>query len=160
MLTVLRIKNFAIVKELELDFAGGMTAFTGETGAGKSIMIDALMLALGERADAAVIRPGEKNCDITAIFTCQENSEPAQWLNKQKLDFDGEVILRRVLTQEGRSKSYINGQPFPLQKVKELSEMLVHIYGQHEHQTLMQHQTHRQHLDNFAGHHLLLEDAF
>lgn len=157
MLTALRIENFAIVKQLELDFAGGMTAFTGETGAGKSIMIDALMLALGARADASVIRPGEQKCDISAVFHLDEHREPAQWLKEQDISCeDGEIVLRRVLYLEGRSKSYINGQPFPLQKVRELSEMLVHIHGQHQHQTLMQHASHRQHLDNYAGHGELL----
>ncbi|KTD15989.1 DNA repair ATPase [Legionella lansingensis] len=153
MLTTLRIENFAIVKHLELDFSGGMTAFTGETGAGKSIMIDALMLALGERADASVIRAGEEKCDISAGFQVEKDSEPAQWLLDNDLHVeDGNVILRRVLYIEGRSKSYINGHPFPLQKVKELSEMLVHIHGQHQHQTLMQHATHREQLDRYAGH--------
>lgn len=157
MLTALRIENFAIVKQLELDFAGGMTAFTGETGAGKSIMIDALMLALGARADASVIRPGEQKCDISAVFHLDEHREPAQWLKEQEISCeDGEIVLRRVLYLEGRSKSYINGQPFPLQKVRELSEMLVHIHGQHQHQALMQHASHRQHLDNYAGHGELL----
>ncbi|QDP71638.1 DNA repair protein RecN [Legionella israelensis] len=159
MLTHLRIENFAIVKELELDFAEGMTAFTGETGAGKSIMIDALMLALGGRADSSVIRNGEHRCNITACFLVEADTEPALWLTRHDLGVEeGEVILRRVLYAEGRSKSTINGQPFPLQKVKELSEMLVHIHGQHQHQTLMQHATHRQQLDRYAQHeHLLAE---
>ena len=157
MLTSLRIENFAIVKHLELDFESGMTAFTGETGAGKSIMIDALMLALGGRADASVIRPGEQKCDISAVFHHDGHKEPAQWLKDQDISCEeGEIVLRRVLYLEGRSKSYINGQPFPLQKVRELSEMLVHIHGQHQHQTLMQHASHRQHLDNYAGHNDLL----
>ncbi|MDP1604564.1 MAG: DNA repair protein RecN [Legionella sp.] len=160
MLTALRIENFAIVKQLELDFAHGMTAFTGETGAGKSIMIDALMLAMGGRGDASVIRPGAQKCDISAAFQLDEQTEPADWLNDHDIDCDnGEIILRRVLYSEGRSKSYINGQPFPLQKVKELSEMLVHIHGQHQHQTLMQHATHRSQLDNYAGHEELLHNV-
>lgn len=157
MLTSLRIENFAIVKQLELDFENGMTAFTGETGAGKSIMIDAMMLALGSRADASVVRVGEEKCVINAVFQLDPASEPTQWLLDNDIDCSqGEILLRRVLTAEGRSKSYINGQLFPLQKVKELSEMLVHIHGQHQHQTLMQHVTHRQQLDNFAEHDTLL----
>nr|WP_241480312.1 AAA family ATPase [Legionella norrlandica] len=136
MLTTLRIEHFAIVKQLELDFKQGMTTFTGETGAGKSIMIDALMLALGDRADASVIRPGGEKCDITAGFHFDESSEPAQWLAEHDISSDnGEIYLRRIIYAEGRSKSYINGQPFPLQKIKELSEKLVHIHGQHQHQT-------------------------
>lgn len=160
MLTTLRIENFAIVKQLELDFANGMTAFTGETGAGKSIMIDALMLALGGRADASVIRTGEEKCDISACFHFEADSEPARWLTEQDISCDeGIIMLRRVLYSEGRSKSYINGQPFPLQKVKELSEMLVHIHGQHQHQTLMHHQTHREQLDQYAGHSELVTEV-
>lgn len=143
-----------------MDFSQGMTAFTGETGAGKSIMIDALMLALGGRADASAIRPGEEKCDITAGFVFDKNSEPAQWLKENDIACeDGEIYLRRILYAEGRSKSYINGQPFPLQKLKELSELLVHIHGQHQHQTLMQHTTHRQQLDLYAKHHNLLDEV-
>ncbi|HAU1189700.1 DNA repair protein RecN [Legionella pneumophila] len=160
MLTTLRIEHFAIVKQLELDFTQGMTTFTGETGAGKSIMIDALLLALGEKADTSVVRPGEEKCDITAGFCFDESSEPAQWLAEHDIScHGGEIYLRRIIYAEGRSKSYINGQPFPLQKIKELSEKLVHIHGQHQHQTLMQHATHRQQLDRYANNHLLLNDV-
>ncbi|MDP3705652.1 MAG: DNA repair protein RecN [Legionellaceae bacterium] len=157
MLTSLRIEHFAIVDLLELDFTQGMTAFTGETGAGKSIMIDALMLALGERADASVIRAGADKCDIQACFSVEANSQPAQWLHEHDVAHDdGEILLRRVMFAEGRSKSYINGVPFPLQKIKELSESLVDIHGQHQHQTLLKHATHRQQLDQYANHHALL----
>jgi len=160
MLTTLCIEHFAIVKHLELDFSQGMTAFTGETGAGKSIMIDALMLALGDRADASVIRPGEEKCDITAGFNFDKDSEPAQWLAEHDIRCEeGEIFLRRIIYAEGRTKSYINGQPFPLLKIKELSEKLVHIHGQHQHQTLMQHPTHRMQLDQFANHHSLLSEV-
>lgn len=161
MLISLRIENFAIVSTLELDFIKGLTAFTGETGAGKSIMIDALMLALGERADASVIRKGAEKCDISACFHIDDSSQPAYWLKEQDIDASGgEVILRRVIYAEGRSKSYINGQPLPLQKVKELSEMLVDIHGQHQHQTLLHHATHRQQLDRYANHHPLLDAVY
>ena len=160
MLTSLRIENFAIVSQLELDFSSGLTAFTGETGAGKSIMIDALMLALGGRADASVVRAGADKCEIHACFSFDEVSQPASWLTEHDLSNDqGEILLRRVMYAEGRSKSYINGQPFPLQKVKELSELLVDIHGQHQHQRLLQHATHRQQVDQYANHHALLDDV-
>jgi DNA repair protein RecN (Recombination protein N) len=160
MLTALHIENFVIVKQLSLDFFSGMTAFTGETGAGKSIMIDALMLALGARADTSVIRAGEEKCDINAFFYFSANSAPLQWLLAQDIPCsNGEIVLRRVIYAEGRSKSYINDQPFPLQKVKELSEMLVRIHGQHQQQTLMQHTTHRQQLDQYADHADLLNEV-
>mgnify|MGYP001039789327 FL=1 len=160
MLTTLRIEHFAIVKQLELDFTKGMTTFTGETGAGKSIMIDALMLALGGRGDASVIRPGQDKCDITAGFIFDESSEPAQWLAEHDISCEeGEIFLRRIIYAEGRSKSYINGQPFPLQKIKELSDKLVHIHGQHQHQALMQHPTHRQQLDQYANNQNMLNNV-
>lgn len=152
MLTSLHIQNFTIVAELELDFTNGMTVFTGETGAGKSIMIDAVILALGDRADASVIRPGAESCDIQVTFTCSPNSESAEWLAAHDLPFDdATILLRRVITREGRSKAYINGVVFPLQKVKELGVTLVHIHGQHEHHTLFHAATHREQLDYFAG---------
>jgi DNA repair protein RecN (Recombination protein N) len=160
MLTSLRIENYAIVTALELDFASGMTAFTGETGAGKSIMIDALMLAMGERADATVIRPGALKCDITASFHIDEGSLPFRWLQEHDVEAPlGDIFLRRIIQEPNRSKSYINGQPFPLHKIKELSEMLVDIHGQHQHQTLLHHQTHRNQLDQYAGHQSLLEEV-
>jgi DNA repair protein RecN (Recombination protein N) len=160
MLTTLCIQQFTIVQQLELDFSQGMTAFTGETGAGKSVMIDALMLALGERADASVIRPNQEKCDITAGFYIHQDSEPALWLAEHSISFEhGELYLRRVIYAEGRSKSYINGQPFPLQKIKELGKKLVHIHGQHQHQTLLQHATHRDQLDRYAKNQPLLEEV-
>lgn len=160
MLTSLRIENFAIVSQLELDFSNGLTAFTGETGAGKSIMIDALMLALGGRADASVVRAGAEKCEIHASFSFDDGSQPACWLAEHDLANDSaEILLRRVMYAEGRSKSYINGQPFPLQKVRELSEMLVDIHGQHQHQRLLQHATHRQQVDQYANHQSLLDDV-
>ncbi len=158
MLTSLYVENFAIVSRLELDFTDKMSAFTGETGAGKSIMIDALMLALGERADASVIRADADKCEIQARFSASPNSATHKWLmeNDVALESD-EIILRRVIYPEGRSKSYINDVPFSLQKVKELSATLVDIHGQHQHQTLLNHQTHRQQLDAYAGHNNLLK---
>ncbi len=160
MLLSLSIKNFTIVSALELDFSAGMSAFTGETGAGKSIMIDALMLVLGERADTHVIRPGAESCEIHALFSLDQDSEPSRWLLAHDLlppEHSLEVWLRRVITKEGRSKAYINGQPLPLNKIKELSELLVDIHGQHQHQRLLHPATHRKQLDEYAQHPDLLE---
>ena len=160
MLTSLRIENFAIVSQLELEFSAGMTAFTGETGAGKSIMIDALMLALGERADASVVRTGAEKCEIHACFDIEPTASPSNWLQEHDIACeDNQIFLRRVIYAEGRSKSWINGIPFPLQKIKELSEMLVDIHGQHQHQTLLQHTTHREQLDRYANHNELYEEV-
>ncbi len=156
MLSTLYIENYAIVSKLELDFTPGLIAFTGETGAGKSIIIDALMLVMGDRKDASVIRPNTNKCEIHACFTFDNHSEPAQWLYAHDLNDSDDVWLRRVITSEGRSKSYINGQPFPIQKVKELSELLVDIHGQHQHQRLLHPTTHRIQLDEYGDHDALL----
>ena len=161
MLRSLLIENLAIVTHLELDLSEGMTAFTGETGAGKSIMIDALMLAMGGRADASVIRAGETKCSVSALFTFEPGSEPALWLEEHDLlDSDNdEIWLRRVIHTEGRSKSYINGQPLPLNKIKALSELLLDIHGQHQHQRLLKPATHRIQLDQYAHHPALLQNV-
>jgi DNA repair protein RecN (Recombination protein N) len=163
MLNTLYIENYAIVSKLELDFSSGLIAFTGETGAGKSIIIDALMLVMGDRKDSSVIRPNADKCEIHACFTFDIHSEPAQWLSAHDLEPCEEIWLRRVITAEGRSKSYINGQPFPIQKIKELSELLVDIHGQHQHQRLLHPTAHRIQLDEYAHHvHLLsaVRDAY
>ena len=159
MLRSLVIRHFAIVKHLEIDFQEGMTAFTGETGAGKSIMIDALMLAMGGRTDASIVRTGEKKCTVSAVFNFEPDAEPAAWLKAHDLydDTPDEVYLTRVITAEGRSKAYINGQLFPLQKVKSFCELLLDIHGQHQHQRLLKPATHRLQLDQYANHHTLLE---
>ncbi|MDF1677908.1 MAG: DNA repair protein RecN [Legionellaceae bacterium] len=158
MLRSLVIENFAIVTRLELDFSEGMTAFTGETGAGKSIMIDALMLAMGGRTDASVVRTGEQACSVSALFDFEASSEPALWLAAHDIcPEENEVCLRRVIHAEGRSKAYIDGQLFPLQKVKAFSELLLDIHGQHQHQRLLKPTTHRIQLDQYANHPALLD---
>ena len=156
MLTHIHIKNLAIVSALELEFAPGMTVLTGETGAGKSILIDALGLSLGERADNAMIRPGSERAEITASFDLSALPEVRTWLQEHTHDDDQECILRRVLVREGRSRSFINGTPAPRQLVQELGEMLVDIHGQHAHQSLLRRSAQRQLLDGYAGHQTLL----
>ncbi|MDX2318993.1 MAG: DNA repair protein RecN [Moritella sp.] len=152
MLTQLTIHNFAIVKFLELELKSGMTTVTGETGAGKSIAIDALGLALGSRADASTVRPGEKKAEISAIFTVEASSLAYKWLVEHELNNEDECILRRVITAEGRSKGYINGIPVPLQQLKLLSQFLVQVHGQHAHQTLLKPEIQLAVLDGYASH--------
>ena len=152
MLTQLTIHNFAIVKFLELELKSGMTTVTGETGAGKSIAIDALGLALGSRADASTVRPGEKKAEISAIFTVEASSLAYKWLTEHELNNEDECILRRVITAEGRSKGYINGVPVPLQQLKALSQFLVQVHGQHAHQALLKPEIQLAILDGYASH--------
>jgi DNA repair protein RecN (Recombination protein N) len=151
MLTQLKISDFAIVKSLELNYGKGLTVITGETGAGKSIMVDALALALGGRTDPGIVRHGETRAEVVAAFRCDANPGAQSWLEAHELDQDGECILRRTIGTEGRSRAYINGTPTTAQSLRALSELLVNIHGQHEHQTLLQRDTQRNLLDHFAS---------
>jgi len=152
MLQQLTINNYAIVDSLEIELETGMTVITGETGAGKSIMLDALGLALGDRADRDVIRGGAERADITACFTLSRKADVNDWL--QANDFDSEedqCILRRVISRDGRSRAYINGQPTTLNNLRDLGEMLIDIHSQHEHQSLLKTATHQRLLDDYCG---------
>jgi len=151
MLTHIHIKNFAIVESLDLDIPNQLCVITGETGAGKSIMIDALGLALGNRADSNAVRHGKDNADIFASFDIQSNPSAKQWLKKMELEAGDECILRRVINKDGRSRAYVNGTPTPLTAVRALGESLVSIHGQHEHQALLKTETHRRLLDQFGS---------
>ena len=159
MLTRLHIRHFAIVEDLELAFGPGMTVLTGETGAGKSILLDALGLVLGDRADSAVVRPGAKRAEITAEFDVSNLEGVAAWLAERELDADGECLVRRTVNAEGGSRGYVNGQPMPVQALRELGEQLVDIHGQHAHQSLLKRAVQRQFLDDFADHGPLLEET-
>ena len=151
MLVHLSIHNYAIVEHLDLELDSGMSVITGETGAGKSIMLDALGLALGDRADSGVVRPGSDKADILASFDLADIPEARSWLSERDLDTDGPCILRRVITSEGRSRAYINGSPCPQGDLKALGELLIDIHSQHEHQSLLKPDTHRRLLDEYAG---------
>ncbi|MDH0894400.1 MULTISPECIES: DNA repair protein RecN [unclassified Pseudomonas] len=151
MLVHLSVHNYAIVEHLDLELERGMTVITGETGAGKSIMLDALGLALGDRGDSGVVRPGADKADILASFDLEDIAEARAWLAERDLDNDGPCILRRVITSEGRSRGYINGTPCPLGDLKALGELLIDIHSQHEHQSLLKPDTHRRLLDEYAG---------
>ena len=157
MLTQLTIQNFAIVKFLELELHAGMTCITGETGAGKSIAIDALGLCLGERAEATMVRPGAERTELAARFSLANNPAARDWLAAQELLDDDECLLRRVITCEGRSRAYINGAPVPLAQLKSLGQLLINIHGQHAHQLLLKPDHQLTILDGYAGHHSLLE---
>ena len=151
MLTQITISNFTIVEKLDLDLSRGLNIITGETGAGKSIIIDALGLTLGDRADPSTIRNGAERAEIIAHFDCTENTQSLHWLKAKELDADNECLLRRTISREGRSKAYINGTPCTLQDLKMLGEILLNIHGQHEHQSLGRKETHRNLLDQYAN---------
>ncbi|KWI26441.1 DNA repair protein RecN [Burkholderia stagnalis] len=154
MLRHLSIRDFVIVAALDLEFDSGFTVFSGETGAGKSILIDALALALGERADASVVRTGCSRADITAEFT--PHDRVARWLDEHAFDTDDTVMLRRVIDTNGRSRAFVNGTSATLAQLRELGEMLVDIHGQHAHQLLMRPDAQRELFDTHAG---LVADA-
>ncbi|EMN5132318.1 DNA repair protein RecN [Burkholderia contaminans] len=149
MLRHLSIRDFVIVAALDLEFDSGFSVFSGETGAGKSILIDALALALGERADASVVRTGCGRADITAEFT--PHDRVARWLDEHAFDTEDTVMLRRVIDANGRSRAFINGTSATLAQLRELGEMLVDIHGQHAHQLLMRPDAQRELFDTHAG---------
>jgi DNA repair protein RecN (Recombination protein N) len=152
MLRALSIRDYVIVERLDLELADGFTALTGETGAGKSILVDALALALGGRADAAVVRAGEAKAEISADFDAAALSGVRAWLAAQELDDgDGSCLVRRTIDASGRSRAFVNGRPATVAQLRELGEMLVDIHGQHDHQLLMKRERQRELLDAFAG---------
>jgi DNA repair protein RecN (Recombination protein N) len=152
MLTHLQIRDLAIVTALELELCAGLTALTGETGAGKSILIDALGLALGERADNGMIRIGSARAEVSAVFDIGDNRPVTEWLREQELDESDECILRRSLSREGRSRAFINGRAVPLQQLQTLGGLLVEVHGQHAHQSLLKSGHQRHLLDAYGGH--------
>lgn len=150
MLRTLSIRDFVIVDVIELEFSAGFTVFTGETGAGKSILIDALTLALGGRGDASVVREGAPKADITADFAVTPQAQG--WLDAHEFGSeDGGALLRRVIDNAGRSKAYINGIAATAAQLRELGDLLVDIHGQHAHQSLLKTEAQRELLDNQAG---------
>ena len=151
MLSRITIRNLVIVRSLDLDFDTGMTALTGETGAGKSILIDALGLALGDKADSAMIRAGTEKAEVSVGFDLADGSPAATWLERNDLAADGECLLRRVLVRQGRSRAYINGSPVTQALLRQLAELLIDIHGQHAHQSLLHAAAQRQLIDDYAG---------
>lgn len=159
MLTHIHIKDLAIVSSLELELLPGMTVLTGETGAGKSILIDALGLVLGDRADNGMIRAGSDRAEITTAFDIADLTEVHSWLTEQALESGPECILRRVLVRDGRSRAFINDSPVSLQSLQALGDLLVDIHGQHAHQSLLSKGHQRELLDAYANHPSLLDET-
>ena len=149
MLLSITINNYTLVDILEIEFSSGTTAITGETGAGKSLILDALSMALGDRADSSTVRQGKDRAQITASFDISSIPEAKLWLDNHDITADDECILRRIYTTEGRSRGYINGQPCTMQQLKQLGDLLVDLHSQHEHQSLLRRNTHRKLLDEF-----------
>lgn len=161
MLTHLTVNNFAIVRHLTLELNEGMSVITGETGAGKSIAIDALSLCLGYRSESSMIRHGADKADITATFSMQPTSPAYSWLQQHELldeDNPQECILRRMINQEGRSKAFVNNRPLPISQLRELGQYLIHLNGQHAPQLLLKSEYQLEVLDNYAGIHNLLNE--
>jgi DNA repair protein RecN (Recombination protein N) len=152
MLSHITISNYTIVSTLEMEFHPGMSVITGETGAGKSIMLDALGLCLGDRADPKAVRHGCERAEITACFDTSAIPRAEAWLKDRDLQQDNECLLRRVITTEGRSRAYINGSATTLQECAELGDLLIDIHSQHAHQSLLRKPVQRDLLDAFAGH--------
>jgi len=151
LLLSLTVNNFTLVEHLHTEFQPGMTAITGETGAGKSLILDALGMALGDRGDTSRIRRGKDKLDVTALFSVAANPRARAWLEHYDLLNGEECLLRRTLNSEGRSRGFINGQPATMQQLQQLGEMMIDIHSQHEHQSLLVRETHRTLLDDFCG---------
>ncbi len=151
MLMNLQVRDFAIVEKIDIEFEPGMTVLTGETGAGKSILVDALGLVLGERGSAQLVRGGAKRAEFSAEFDVSRLSGVRRWLNEQALDLDDDCLLRRVINADGRSRAFINGNAVPLSQLKLLGELLLDIHGQHFHQSLARRPIQRDLLDHFGG---------
>ena len=160
MLTYLQIRDFAIIDSIELELQPGLTVLTGETGAGKSIMVDALQIISGGRAGAEVVRANAERAEITATFDLMRSPrELKQWLEEQSITTEGELSVRRVVATDGRSRAYLNGQAVPVQLLRELGNILIDIHGQHEFQSLTRSAAQRELLDEFGRHESLVDQV-
>jgi len=159
VLRQLVINDLAVIDSLNIDFKPGMTVLTGETGAGKSILLDALGLVLGDRADTNVIRGGTDKTDITAIFSTNKNPYINDRLDEMEIASDDELFIRRTISRDGRSRAYLNNTPVPVQTLREIGEYLVDIHGQHAHQSLSRAKTQREILDQAGTYGALLSDV-
>ncbi|MCI0517302.1 MAG: DNA repair protein RecN [Woeseiaceae bacterium] len=152
MLTRLQVRDFAIIDQATIEFHGGMTVLTGETGAGKSILVDAIGLVVGERGSGGLVRGGCDRAEFAAEFDLSQHDEARAWLKEQALDADNDCLLRRVVAADGRSRAFINGNPVTLQNLKALGEILLDIHGQHFHQSLVRRSVQRDLLDHYGAH--------
>lgn len=152
MLTRLHVRNLAVLDDVTLEFRNGFSVLTGETGTGKSMLVDALALALGSRADSSAVRSGADRTEVSASFDLGPTSTAAAWLRQHDLDSDGDCVLRRVVGSEGRSRAYINGRPVPIEMLRDVGGQLVEICGQHAYQSLGQRPTQRELLDAYGDH--------
>ncbi|MFY8349745.1 DNA repair protein RecN [Pseudoalteromonas sp. SSM20] len=159
MLTSLQVTNFAIVEHLDIEWQSGMTTITGETGAGKSIAIDALSLCLGERAEASMVREGADKAQVSAVFDIQHLPAAKHFINEHELGDNSECVIRRVVAANGRSKAFINGVMVPAGQLKTLGNLLISIHGQHAHQQLNKANYQLSVVDSFAGHTELLNEV-
>ena len=159
MLRALSIRNFVVVDTLDVEFAPGFTVLTGETGAGKSILLDALGLLLGDRFETRQLRAGCERAELAAMFDLQPSSDIARWLDDAGLDAGGELLVRRVLDAQGRSRAFVNGRPATLAQLAQLGAALLDLHGQHAHQALLHADAQRALLDGFAGARALANDV-
>jgi len=151
VLSLLQIRDFAIVESVDVEFGPGFTALTGETGAGKSILVDALLLAVGGRADSGAVRHEADRAEVTACFDVSANELALAWLAEQQIGHEGEVLLRRTVSADGRSRAYVNGQAVPVQSLRALGELLVDVHGQLEFQSISKRSHQRTVLDESGG---------
>jgi DNA repair protein RecN (Recombination protein N) len=159
MLESIQIKNFAIIDSLDLEFDQGLTALTGETGAGKSILLDAIKLISGDRADSDNVKSGQDRAEINVCFDIQNHPKAQDWLKNNEMASDQECIIRRIVFANGRSKAFINGHNAPLSQLKNLTQMLVDLHGQHEHQSLQKTTIQQQLLDTYLNEPALIDSV-
>ena len=152
MLVQLSIRDIVLIERLDIDFSDGLSVLTGETGAGKSILLDALSLALGARGDASLVRHGATQGQVTAVFDVPGNHAARSLLSQNAIDDDGDIILRRVQTDDGRTRVFVNDRPSSVSLMRELGRALVEIHGQHDERALVDASAHRALLDAFGGH--------
>lgn len=158
MLKSLEIKDYALIEHIQIEFGSGLNIITGETGAGKSILIDAMSLLLGERASTEVVRKGAMKSFVEGVFDVEKNKKAKEILEENEIEFLNDLIIRREISLKGSNRCFINDSPVPLQVVKDVGDLLVDLHGQHEHQSLLKVETHIDYLDEFAGNEKLLAE--